>query len=70
MDYGTIFALITKGVRLIPTLIEAGRDIAPLVENIATVSHNAADGTVTEEQITKLESDLDQLLIEFNEPME
>lgn len=70
MDFGTILALITKGLQLIPVLVQAGEDVAPVVNNLIKLSQDAGEGTVTEEQVTALEAQLDAMIAEFNEPME
>lgn len=70
MDFGTILSIITKGLQLIPVLVQAGEDIIPLVTNLSKVVQDAKEGTVTDEQLTALEAQLDAMIADFNEPIE
>lgn len=70
MDAATIFALISKGLALIPILIQAGAEIETIITNLKNLSDSAQAGTVTDEQLNALESELDAAIAEFNAPMD
>jgi hypothetical protein len=63
------FALIDKGLTLLPLLVSAGIDIYNTVEQLKAVNAAAANGTVTDEMLTSIEADFDAKLNEFNSPM-
>jgi hypothetical protein len=67
MDAAAIFALIEKGLTLIPILISAGEEIAPLVQRLIDVAKGAQDGSVTDDQLNSLEADIDARLSDFNQ---
>lgn len=66
MDAATIFALITKGLTLLPTLISAGAQVTQVIENLIGLSKSAQAGTVTQEQVDAVEQQLDALIAQFN----
>lgn len=70
MDAAAIFALIEKGLTLLPILISAGQEIGTTIENLKNLASNAQAGTVTQDQLDSLEADLDASIVEFNAPME
>lgn len=70
MDAATIFALISKGLALIPILIQAGAEIETIITNLKNLSDSAQAGTVTDEQLNALEAELDAAIAEFNAPMD
>lgn len=69
MDYGKVFEVIQKGLKLIPALISAGATVMPLITRLTQVAKGGADGTVTDDELTALEADLDAALDEFNAPL-
>lgn len=70
MDAASIFALISKGLALLPILIEAGQEVGTIIQNLKALSDSAQAGTVTDEQLSTLEAELDAAIAQFNEPME
>ena len=71
MDAAAIFALISKGLTLLPILIEAGQEVGTIITNLKNLSDSAAAGTtVTDDQLTALETELDAALAQFNQPMD
>lgn len=69
MDIAAIFSVIQKGLQLLPVIIEAGENIAPVVKDLVALAQGGKDGTVTEAQLTQLEATLDALIESFNDPM-
>lgn len=69
MNTTMVFALLEKGLRLMPLLIAAGADIVTLVERLGNLAKAGADGKVTDEELAALEADLDAKLAEFNAPL-
>lgn len=69
MDAAAIFALISKGLALVPILIQAGAEIETIITNLKNLSDSAQAGTVTDEQMNALEAELDAAIAEFNTPM-
>lgn len=69
MDYAKIFTVLQKGLELIPTLINAGSTVIPLIKRMTEVAKGGAEGTVTETELEALERDLDAALDEFNSPL-
>lgn len=70
MNATAIFQLISQGLTLLPVLIQAGVDITTRIQQLAALSKAAADGTVTDAQITSYRSQLDADLADFNAPMD
>lgn len=70
MDAAAIFALISKGLALVPILIQAGVEIETIIANLKALSDSAQAGTVTDEQLNALEAELDSAIAEFNAPMD
>jgi hypothetical protein len=66
MDPILIFELITKGVSLLPTLVNAGIDITHRVEQLIALSKGGAEGTLDDAAIAKIRADFDADLAEFN----
>lgn len=66
MNPTAIFAILEKGLTLIPALISAGAVVMPLVQRLIAVAKGGADGTVTQTELEALEADLDAALGEFN----
>lgn len=70
MNTAAIFAIIEKGLRLLPFLIAAGADVATLIERLTGIAKRASDGEpVTDAELDALEADLDAKLAEFNAPL-
>lgn len=69
MDALSILAILEKGLTLIPTLINAGEEIIPLVQRMSQVAKGGVDGTVSAAELDALETDLDASLSKFNTPM-
>lgn len=67
MDPATILLLVTKGL----SVMEAVWDNRDLLEKAFTSVKNIVDNhdTVTEDDLLKIEADLDAMLDEFNAPM-
>lgn len=70
MDVGTVFALVERGLGIVSTLIEAGKDAKPAVEVLLGLTQAQQAGTLTEEQLIQFENHLDALVQDFNEPMD
>lgn len=70
MDAVAIFALISKGLTLLPILIQAGAEVGSIIQNMKSLSDSAASGTVTDDQLNTLEAELDAAIEQFNAPME
>ena len=70
MDAVAIFALISKGLTLLPILIQAGAEVGSIIQNMKSLSDSAASGTVTDDQLNALEAELDAAIEQFNAPME
>lgn len=70
MDVVAIFGLLEKGLRLLPTLVDAGVAIGGLVSRMVGVAEQAKNGqTVPLSELEALERDLDAALAEFNAPL-
>lgn len=69
MDTAAIFAIIEKGLTLVPLLISAGAEIGPLVQRLIQTAQGGAAGTITQDELNALEADLDAQLADFNTPM-
>lgn len=70
MDAVAIFALISKGLTLLPILIQAGAEVGSIIQNMKSLSDSAVSGTVTDDQLNTLEAELDAAIEQFNAPME
>lgn len=64
-----IFAILEKGLTVIPLLIQAGATVGPLITRLIAVTKGGAEGTVTLTELEALEADLDAALGEFNSPL-
>ena len=69
MDPILVLTLIQKGLTLVPILIQAGEEVLPLIQRLTQIAKGGADGTVTVDELTALEADLDAQLADFNKPM-
>lgn len=69
MESAAIFALIEKGLALLPTLIDAGINIADRIDRLRKLAKGGQEGTVTQEQLEEFENTLDADIIEFLKPL-
>lgn len=69
MDPILIFELIQKAVTTIPILIDAGVSIKNRIDQISVLAKGGAAGTLTDDQLATIRSDLDADLADFNKPM-
>lgn len=71
MDAAAVFAILEKGLAVLPILIAAGQNVADFIERMRAVAKAQADGVpVSDDQLNALEADLDAAVAEFNKPME
>lgn len=70
MDYAKILTVLSKGLSLVPQLLQTGQVVLPLIKRMAEVAKGGADGTVTISELEALEADLDAALDEFNAPLD
>lgn len=71
MDSAAIFALLAKGLAILPDLIEAGVNVKNTIERLrAVAAAKAAGQTVSKADLEALEAELDAGLAEFNKPMD
>lgn len=71
MDATAIFALIDKGLTLLPILLQAEEDVAQTIANMKKLSEAGAAGTsISDEDLASIEAQFDQDLSDFNTPME
>ena len=66
MDFAAIFALIEKGLTVVQALYEAGQEATPAISALIALVTGAQTGTVTDDDLTKTEALLDQLIADFN----
>ena len=66
MDFIAIFALIEKGLTVIQALYEAGQTASPAISALIALVTGAQKGAVTDDDLTKTEALLDQLIDDFN----
>jgi hypothetical protein len=70
MNAAYVFALLEKGLKLLPFLIAAGADVITLIDRLRSMAKRAGEGLpVTDDELTSLEADLDAKLAEFNAPL-
>lgn len=69
MDIAAILALIAKGITIIDTLVQAGKDAAPAIKALSDVVSGAQKGTVTDADLDATETLLDSLIADFNTEM-
>jgi hypothetical protein len=68
MDIQRIFNLSMKGLNLIQSLAQQGKDIKPVLTSLTNI-FSKHPGQVTDEELNKAEADLDTALDEFERPM-
>lgn len=66
MQADAIFALIAKGLTLLPLLIDGGKSIVSTIENLKKLANAGATGEVPDVDLVALEADFDAKLAEFN----
>lgn len=69
MDMTAIFTVLEKGLTLLPMLVSAGVDIASTVSKLESLASSAKNGTVTADEVTQLETELDAQIADFNSDM-
>jgi len=69
MNAEAILGLIASAVSVLPTLVEAGINIADRVQKIEALAKAAEAGTVTDDQVKAVRDQLDADLNEFNSPL-
>lgn len=69
IDFTKVFATVQKGLSVIHTLVEQGKQAGPAIIAVKNLVASAQGGKVTETQIASTETALDALIDEFNEPM-
>lgn len=71
MNTALLFDLISKGVALIPVLVEAGIDITKKVQQIKALSDAGKNGTmISDAELAKIRADFDASLDDFNTPLD
>lgn len=70
MDIAAILDLIVKGLGVISTLITVGANAAPAIKVITDLVTGARAGTVTDAQLAATEKVLDDMIADFNAPMD
>lgn len=69
MDALAIMALIEKGLMVASTVIEAGGNAIPVISAVQKLTGKAQTGSVTDADLTEIETFLDAQLAEFNTPL-
>ena len=62
--------LIVKYAQYIPILVEAGANVAEVVGRITSLAEGAKEGAISDEVIAEHRQELDNLIAEFNTPMD
>lgn len=70
MDITAVLALVQKAIQYIPLAIEAGQDIAAVINLLKTTVDGAQAGTLTPDQLAQQEAELDALIADFNTPID
>lgn len=64
------WAVIEKGLTVLPSLIEAGVSVAGTISKMLAVAEQAKQGKVVpQSELEALEAELDAMLEEFNAPL-
>lgn len=69
MDIAAILELVVKGLGVVNTLVNVGKDAAPAIKVITDLVTGAQSGAVTDEQLAQTEATLDAMIDDFNQPM-
>jgi flagellin-like hook-associated protein FlgL len=70
MEAAAVFAIIEKGLAVLPILLAAGENVIELINRMrAVAAAQAAGQSVSEADLNSLEADLDALIAKFNEPI-
>lgn len=70
MNVAAIFSMLQKGVGVIQTLSQVGQDVAPAIKIVTGLLTSARNNTVTHDELRATEMTLDQMIEDFNKPME
>lgn len=70
MDVMAIMALVMKGVSIAEALISAGKSAVPALTAVKNLVEKAKGGTITDEEMLDVEDQLDDLIDQFNLPIE
>lgn len=70
MNVSSIFATIQKGLSIVSALTAAKQKIEPAVKVIYDLATKGRHGTVTDDDIIRVEAQLDALIDDFNRPLE
>lgn len=70
MNYEAIIKLISKGMTVISALYQTAEDAWPAIVALKDFVTGAQNGTITPEQFAAMETLLDQLISDFNIPLE
>ena len=66
MDAAAVLALVTKGLTIIATLVEAGRNVQPALQALVDLVTKHEQGTVTQADLDATEALLDAQIADFN----
>jgi hypothetical protein len=70
MEAAAVFAIIEKGLAVLPILLAAGENVIELINRMrAVAAAQAAGEAVSDNELNSLEADLDAAIAKFNEPM-
>ncbi len=70
MDIAAILALVAKGMDVITTAVAIGKEVAPAVQVVKDLVTGAQTGDVTDAQLEATEATLDQMISDFNAPLD
>lgn len=70
MNSAEIFALIEKGLTLLPLLIQAGVDISTHIQQLIDLSKAGQTGGISDDDLAKIRASFDAALDDFNSPMD
>lgn len=70
MDITSILALVLQGINVAEQLIAIGKDAAPAFKVLSDLVTGAQTGQVTDQQLIDTEKALDDLIADFNTPLE
>lgn len=68
VDFQQLFDVSMKGLNLIQSLAQQGKDIKPVLTSLTNIFSKHPD-QITDEELDKTEADLDAALDEFEHPM-
>lgn len=70
MDIAAILAIVGKGIATVETALSLGQEVAPALQALANLVSGAQQGTVTDDQLAATEAVLDQMIEDFNQPID